>query len=121
VTVIKSIITLSAHSSIAWDKPFYKYKVLHPVAWVLERLISTPATHHAHHADTYNDGVGYYKGNFGNMFFIWDVIFKTALITRQYPETYGSKSYKQEEWYAQFLWPIFKSRKEGSPLARRIN
>ncbi|PWA06216.1 sterol desaturase family protein [Flavobacterium psychrotolerans] len=119
VTVLKSIITLSAHSSIAWDKPFYKYKVLHPVAWVLERVISTPATHHAHHADTTGDGVGNYKGNFGNMFFIWDIIFHTGIITRQFPKTYGSKSYKQEEWYAQLLWPIFKSSKEGSPLARR--
>jgi sterol desaturase/sphingolipid hydroxylase (fatty acid hydroxylase superfamily) len=120
VTVLKSIITLSAHSSIAWDKPFYKYRVLHPIAWVLERFISTPATHHAHHADTFDDGVGYYKGNFGNMFFLWDVIFKTALITRQFPKSYGSKSYKQEEWYAQFLWPIFKSKIEGSPLARKV-
>ncbi|MFP5039375.1 sterol desaturase family protein [Parasediminibacterium sp. JCM 36343] len=117
VTVIKSIITLAAHSSIRWDKPFYKYKVLHPVAWVLERLISTPATHHAHHADTTDDGIGYYKGNFGNMFFIWDVIFKTGIITRQYPTGFGLKHYKQEEWYAQFLWPIFKSKKEGSELA----
>ena len=116
--VIKSVITLSAHSSIAWDKPFYKYKVLHPFAWVLERLISTPATHHAHHADTSDDGVGYYKGNFGNMFFIWDVIFKTGIITRKFPESYGLKHYKAEEWYAQFLWPIFKSKKEGSELAK---
>ena len=117
VTGVKSLITLAAHSSIPWDKPFYKYRVLHPVAWVLERLISTPATHHAHHADTTDDGVGHYKGNFGNMFFIWDVIFKTGIITRQYPQSYGIKHYKQEEWYAQFLWPIFKSRKEGSELA----
>src|SRR5581483_10749541 len=62
VGAVKSIITLSAHSSIAWDRPFYKYRVLHPVAWVLERLISTPATHHAHHADSNDDGVGHYKG-----------------------------------------------------------
>ena len=117
VTVLKSLITLSAHSSLAWDKPFYKYKVLHPVAWVLERLISTPATHHAHHADTSDDGVGYYKGNFGNMFFIWDVIFKTGIITRKFPQSYGLKHYKAEEWYAQFLWPIFKSKKAGSELA----
>jgi sterol desaturase/sphingolipid hydroxylase (fatty acid hydroxylase superfamily) len=117
VTVIKSIITLGAHSSIPWDKPFYKYKVLHPVAWVLERIISTPATHHAHHADTHDDGIGYYKGNFGNMFFLWDIIFGTGIITRQYPASYGIKFYKQEEWYAQFLWPIFKSKKEGSELA----
>ncbi len=39
VTGVKSLITLAAHSSIAWDKPFYRYKALHPIAWVLERLI----------------------------------------------------------------------------------
>lgn len=117
VTGIKGLITLAAHSSIPWDKPFYKYKVLHPIGWVFERLISTPATHHAHHADSYDDGVGNYKGNFGNMFFIWDVIFGTGIITRKYPKTFGLKHYKQEEWYAQFLWPFFKSRKEGSELA----
>lgn len=117
VTVIKSFITLGAHSSIAWDKPFYKYKILHPIAWVLERFISTPATHHAHHADTSGDGIGHFKGNFGNMFFLWDVIFDTGIISRKFPKSYGMKSYKQEEWYAQFLWPIFKSKKEGSALA----
>ena len=117
VTGLKSLITTAAHSSIKWDKPFYTNRWLHPVAWVMERLISTPATHHAHHADTTDDGVGHYKGNFGNMFFIWDVLFKTGLITRQYPESYGTKAYRQEEWYAQFLWPIFKSKKQGSELA----
>jgi len=117
VTAIKSLITTAAHSSIAWDKPLYRRRWLHPLAWVLERTISTPATHHAHHADSDDDGVGHYKGNFGNMFFLWDVIFGTGLITRQYPSAYGIKHYRQEEWYAQFLWPLVKSRKEGSELA----
>ena len=114
---IKSIITTLAHSSIKWDKPFYDHKFLHPIAWVLERFISTPATHHAHHADTNDDGIGHYKGNFGNMFFLWDIIFGTGLITRQYPKAYGIASYQQEEWYAQFMWPILKSKKEGSELS----
>ncbi|WP_044170450.1 sterol desaturase family protein [Flectobacillus major] len=117
VKTIKGLITRLAHSSIKWDKPFYDNKWLHPVAWVLERTISTPATHHAHHADSTDDGVGYYKGNFGNMFFLWDIIFGTALITRQYPSGYGVKNYRGEEWYAQLLWPIFKSKKEGSELS----
>jgi len=117
VTGVKSLITLAAHSSIPWDRPFYKYRVLHPLAWVLERLISTPATHHAHHADTDGDGVGHYKGNFGNMFFLWDVLFGTGIITRRYPASFGIRHYMSEEWYAQFLWPIFKSRKAGSELA----
>jgi len=117
VTGVKSLITLAAHSSIAWDKPLYSRRWLHPLAWVLERLISTPATHHAHHAASNDDGVGHYKGNFGNMFFIWDVLFGTGIITRRYPKAYGLEYYQGEEWYAQFLWPIFKSRKKGSELS----
>jgi sterol desaturase/sphingolipid hydroxylase (fatty acid hydroxylase superfamily) len=117
VQTIKSMITTLAHSSITWDRPFYKYRVLHPVAWVLERLISTPATHHAHHAATTDDGVGYYKGNFGNMFFLWDVIFGTGHISRQYPPAYGISHYEKDQWYAQFLWPVFKSKVKGSELA----
>jgi sterol desaturase/sphingolipid hydroxylase (fatty acid hydroxylase superfamily) len=117
VKVIKSLITTGAHSSIPWDKPLYEIKWLNPVGWVLERLISTPATHYAHHADTNDDGIGNYKGNFGNMFFVWDLIFGTGIITRKYPTSFGIKHYQEEEWYAQFLWPIFKSKKEGSELA----
>jgi sterol desaturase/sphingolipid hydroxylase (fatty acid hydroxylase superfamily) len=117
VRIVKSTITTLAHSSIPWDKPLYKYKVLNPVAWVLERLISTPATHHAHHAATTDDGVGYYKGNFGNMFFLWDVIFGTAHISRKYPSAYGISHYEGDQWTAQLLWPIFKSKVEGSELA----
>lgn len=114
---IKSLITTFAHSSIKWDKPFYEKKWLSPVAWVLERVISTPATHHAHHANSNDDGVGHYIGNFGNMFFLWDIIFGTGKITRKYPEGYGLTHYQEEEWYAQLLWPIFKSRKAGSELS----
>jgi sterol desaturase/sphingolipid hydroxylase (fatty acid hydroxylase superfamily) len=117
VLTVKSTITTLAHSSIPWDKPFYRYKVLHPVAWALERLISTPATHHAHHAATTDDGIGYYKGNFGNMFFLWDVIFKTGHISRQYPKEYGISHYDGDPWYAQFLWPVLKSNVAGSELA----
>jgi sterol desaturase/sphingolipid hydroxylase (fatty acid hydroxylase superfamily) len=117
VHATKNMITTLAHSSIPWDKPFYEHRILHPVAWVLERVISTPATHHAHHASVTDDGVGYYKGNFGNMFFLWDVMFGTAHISRRYPEAYGISHYKKDQWYAQFLWPVFKSKVEGSELA----
>jgi sterol desaturase/sphingolipid hydroxylase (fatty acid hydroxylase superfamily) len=117
IRAIKGTITTLAHSSIPWDKPFYQIKWLNPIAWVLERTISTPATHHAHHADSTDDGIGYYKGNFGNMFFIWDIIFGTAHISRQYPKAYGISHYEGDQWYAQLLWPIFKSNVAGSELA----
>jgi sterol desaturase/sphingolipid hydroxylase (fatty acid hydroxylase superfamily) len=115
---VKSIIVVLSHSSVPWDKPLYQYRVLHPLAWVVERLISTPATHHAHHAATTDDGVGYYKGNFGNMFFIWDVVFGTAHFSRQYPKVYGISHYEKDPWHAQMLWPLFKSNVTDSELAQ---
>jgi sterol desaturase/sphingolipid hydroxylase (fatty acid hydroxylase superfamily) len=117
VLTVKSTITTLAHSSIPWDKPFYRYRPLKPLGWILERLISTPATHHAHHASTTDDGVGFYKGNFGNMFFLWDVIFKTAHISRRYPKEYGISHYENDPWYSQLLWPVLKSNVVGSELA----
>jgi sterol desaturase/sphingolipid hydroxylase (fatty acid hydroxylase superfamily) len=50
--------------------------------------VSTPATHWGHHALTNSDGIGHYKGNFGNLLFVWDILFGTAKITRRY----GGKS-----------------------------
>ena len=50
-----------------------------------------------------DDGVGFYKGNFGNMFFLWDVIFGTGHISRQYPKEYGISHYEGDPWYAQLL------------------
>ena len=75
-------VIIGAHSSWRWDEALYKIPALHPLMWVLERTISTPATHHAHHALTQDDGIGHYAGNFGNLLFLWDVIFGTARITR---------------------------------------
>jgi hypothetical protein len=51
------------------------------------------------------------------MFFLWDVIFGTAHISRQYPKAYGISHYQGDPWYAQLLWPIFKSDVPGSELA----
>jgi hypothetical protein len=51
------------------------------------------------------------------MFFIWDIIFGTAHISRQYPKAYGISHYEGDQWYAQLLWPIFKSKVAGSELA----
>lgn len=40
-----------------------------------------------------------------------------ALITRQYPKSYGISHYEGDEWYAQLLWPLLKSSVPGSELA----
>jgi len=117
--VVKLTVILGAHCAWRWDEPLYKIPALRPVMWVLERTISTPATHWAHHAITQKDGVGHYKGNFGNLLFIWDIIFGSAHITQQYPAQVGLKDdqlFGQEHWYHQMFYPLFQSKREYSAL-----
>ncbi|OMP77236.1 sterol desaturase family protein [[Flexibacter] sp. ATCC 35208] len=116
VGTIRGVITYLAHSSIRWDMPLYRYRILHPFTWVLERTISLPATHHAHHAAHDRDGIGHYNGNYGNMLLIWDVIFGTAKITRKFPQEYGLEDH-DESWSSQFFFPFVKSQKPGSDLS----
>ena len=118
-TVVKLAVIIGAHSPLRWDAPLYRHRVLHPLAWVLERTVSTPATHFAHHALSQDDGVGHYSGNYGNLLFLWDVLFGTARITRQYPPAYGLKDDRRhgpERWYHQMLFPIFRSRRAETVL-----
>ena len=48
-TVVKLAVIIGAHSAVRWDQWLYRHRVLQPLAWLLERTISTPATHFAHH------------------------------------------------------------------------
>ena len=117
--VVKLAVILGAHCAWRWDQALYQIPALRPLMWVLERTISTPATHWAHHAITNADGVGHYKGNFGNLLFIWDLIFGSAHITRQYPEEVGLADdhlFGPERWYHQMFYPLLQSKREHSAL-----
>lgn len=119
--LVKMLVIFGAHSELRWDRFLYRYRWLHPLAWVVERTISTPATHFAHHAITQDDGIGHYKGNYGNLLFFWDVLFGTARITRQYPPRVGLKDDVDngaERWWVQLLYPVFKSKRAQSALGR---
>ena len=117
--VFKIAVILGAHSAWRWDEPLYRIKALRPLMWILERTISTPATHWAHHALTNADGVGHYKGNFGNLLFFWDVLFRSAHITRRYPPAVGLRDdalFGDEDWTVQLFYPFARSKREHSAL-----
>ncbi|MDP4573606.1 sterol desaturase family protein [Qipengyuania sp. G39] len=109
--VVKLLVITGAHSDVAWDKPLYRIGWLSPVMWVVERTISTPATHHAHHGRHADDPAVQYKGNYGNLLFFWDVLFGTAKITRTYPQSYGVENLAPATLGQQLLWPIFQENK----------
>ena len=113
---IKLIVIQLAHSETRWDRFLYKFKFLHPLSWIIERTISTPCTHFAHHGLTSEDGVSNPNGNYGNLLFFWDVLFGTAKITRQYPKRFGAWNKMKEPWYVQLLFPIICSKDSRSEL-----
>ncbi len=116
--IFKNLVVIGAHSEFRWDRFMYKYKALHPLAWVVERTISTPATHFAHHGKSARDGISDPNGNFSNTFFFWDILFGTALITRQYPTEFGIENDPDDPWYAHLYYPFIKSKKEGSEISK---
>jgi sterol desaturase/sphingolipid hydroxylase (fatty acid hydroxylase superfamily) len=107
--VVKLLVITGAHSDVAWDRPLYRIAWLSPVMWLVERTISTPATHHAHHGRHASDPAVQYKGNFGNLLFVWDVLFGTAKITRTYPASYGVENLPETSLGEQLAWPLFGS------------
>jgi sterol desaturase/sphingolipid hydroxylase (fatty acid hydroxylase superfamily) len=115
--VIKMLVIIGAHSDVKWDEPLYRSALLAPLMWVVERLISTPATHHAHHGRHASDPAVHYKGNYGNLMFIWDVLFGTARITRTYPVSYGVEGLPEATLGQQLLWPVFP---ENTDLNRKV-
>jgi sterol desaturase/sphingolipid hydroxylase (fatty acid hydroxylase superfamily) len=115
-TALKLLIIIGAHSELRWDSFFYRYRILHPLAWLLEHTISTSATHFAHHGLTNEDGISNNNGNFGNMLFIWDQLFGTAKFTRKYPSVFGIENDPKDPWYIMLYYPFVKSKKKDSAL-----
>jgi sterol desaturase/sphingolipid hydroxylase (fatty acid hydroxylase superfamily) len=107
--VVKLSVIIGAHAEWKWDKALYENKYTSKLMWVVERVISTPATHSAHHGYNDEDGITTYKGNYGNLLFFWDVVFGTAKITRAYPSQYGVKGMLKANWAEQLFWPIVPS------------
>ena len=110
--IVKMTVITAAHSDVRWDAPLYRIKWLSPLMWIVERTISTPATHAAHHGKHAEDGVTHYKGNYGNLLFFWDVLFGTAKITRQYPQEMGVENLPETSAGEQLLWPLVRVKPE---------
>ncbi|MEL6789454.1 MAG: sterol desaturase family protein [Pseudomonadota bacterium] len=108
--IVKMVVNFGSHSPLRWDAWLYQYPVLRPFLWVLERVLTTPAAHSAHHGLHQADGVTHYKGNYANLFFFWDVLFGTAKLARRYPDDYGIEKVDAKSWKHEMFWPIFKDK-----------
>jgi sterol desaturase/sphingolipid hydroxylase (fatty acid hydroxylase superfamily) len=100
--IAKMAVIIGAHSSVPWDAPLYDR--FPRLMWVVERTISTPATHSAHHGLHESDGITHYKGNYGNFLFFWDVLFGTARISRKRPAAYGIEHLAPVRLVDELVW-----------------
>lgn len=110
--VVKMLVIIGAHSDVHWDKPLYRlanrYRWISSMMWIIERTISTPSTHSAHHGKFASDEATNYKGNYGNLLFFWDVLFGTAKITRKFPKHYGVENLPETSTGEQLIWPLVR-------------
>lgn len=116
--VLKQLVIVGSHSTVKWDEPLYKSKIFKPIITVLERIIVTPAFHHAHHGKSKIDGISNPNGNFGNMFSIWDQLFNSAFFTKEFPTELGLPNDPKEHWTAAYLYPVVKSNDANSELSK---
>lgn len=107
---VKMMVIIGAHSSVPWDAKLLRWPLTRPLMWVLARVISTPTTHAAHHGLHEADPATHYKGNYGNLLFLWDILFGTAKITGQRPSTFGIEGLRPIPWYRELLWPTKAER-----------
>ena len=112
--IAKLTVIIAAHSSVAWDRPFFRYRATRPIIWILARIISTPTTHAAHHGLHASDRSTHYKGNYGNFLFIWDLLFGTAKIGETRPSEIGIENLSPATWFQELIWSVVYEKKHES-------
>jgi sterol desaturase/sphingolipid hydroxylase (fatty acid hydroxylase superfamily) len=104
-TIIMFSVNLLTHTSYRWDLALRKLPFMNPILNVLEKIITLPDTHHAHHGLGKNSHA---RGNYAVTIFLFDVLLGTAKIPRAVQTRYGLPA--QFDWREELFWPLF-SRK----------
>ena len=105
---LRSIVNFASHTNVRWDLPLYRIKWLAPVVWLVERVITTPDAHHAHHGF---GAKGAPMGNFAPTVIFWDVVFGTAHFPHAEQDKVGIQGDPILPWYRQLWWPLIRTDK----------
>jgi sterol desaturase/sphingolipid hydroxylase (fatty acid hydroxylase superfamily) len=100
------VVNLGTHTSYRWDMWLRrKMPLLEPVWKVVERVVTLPDTHHAHHA--YGKSA-HTNGNYAVTIFLFDIIFGTAKIPNSIQANYGLPISPRLHWAEELLWPVLR-------------
>ena len=79
-----------------WSEPFWR---------VLEKVVTLPDTHHAHHA--WGPG-SHLNGNYAVTLFIFDTLYGTAKIPNRRQKRFGLPKARSFHWSEELFWPIVR-------------
>jgi len=105
--LITFVVNLFTHTAYRWDLALRRLPGMNPVFNVLEKVITLPDTHHAHH------GLGrqaHMRGNYAVTIFLFDMLLGTARIPRAPQERFGLPG--RFDWKEELLWPLMRRRAE---------
>jgi sterol desaturase/sphingolipid hydroxylase (fatty acid hydroxylase superfamily) len=97
------IVNILTHTSYRWDLALRRLPGMTPVFNVLEKVVTLPDTHHAHH------GMGrhaHLRGNYAVTIFLFDILLGTARIPRRRQEKFGVPG--RFDWKEEMLWPLLR-------------
>ncbi|NRB38235.1 MAG: sterol desaturase family protein [Pseudomonadales bacterium] len=104
--LITYFVNVLTHTAFRWDLWLREKMPFSEPFWrVLERVITLPDTHHAHHA--YGKGA-HPNGNYAITLFIFDTWFGTAKVPNQKQHKFGLPIAKRLHWAEELFWPIIK-------------
>lgn len=111
--LIEFVVNALTHTPYRWDLALRRLPGMTPVFNVLEKVITLPDTHHAHH------GLGKHahaRGNYAITLFCLDVFYGTAKIPRERQERFGLPG--RFDWREELFWPLVrKGVQRGQPEA----
>jgi len=106
------VVNLFTHTAYRWDLALRRLPGMNPVMNVVEKILTLPDTHHAHH------GLGqhaYMRGNYAVTIFLFDILLGTARIPRQAQERFGLPG--RFDWKEELFWPVMRSAPRRLPPA----
>jgi len=107
--LIEFSVNALTHSPLRWDLALRRLPGLNGVFNVLEKIVTLPDTHHAHH------GLGRHahaRGNYAVSLFFLDVLYGTAKIPRARQERFGLPA--RFDWKEELMWPVFRQPRARS-------
>ena len=117
-SAFKTLIAVIVHCDLRWDLYLQRNRFMRPVMGVLERIISLPDVHHAHH------GVGRYGNamrNYGVALTCFDMLHGTLMLPHARQEGFGlPEGALLEPWAEQLFWPFVRSTKKVADRRRPI-